>query len=195
MCCNQKTFSDTVIGCQDIRVNAVLLPNTEYVWEVTTRFNNKYLLPFTTDSQGYGTIDVSQLPEGFCVPGECFDLKLKQSVEACEYVGIPLMINHERLQVTFAGGSMDKSFIGCPYTIPVSGGTFVSHRIQFTGEMDQTVYQDDDLIDAVQLIVVNESGVLQEGDGIMQYQFDASTGTITFGQTVEGQNITLISFK
>lgn len=194
MCCNQKTFKDTLIGCEDIRVNAILTPDTDYVWEVTTRFAAIHLVPFTTDSDGYGTINISALPDGFCVAGEKFTLRIKQTIESCEYISIPFIINHQCCEIEFYGGSAPKSFIGCPYT-PPPGASFKSAKFDFVGDTDQTEFQDDGLIDAKQVIVFAESGLLQEGTAINQYQFDKTTGTITFGQSVEGQNVSIIYFK
>lgn len=195
MCCKSLKFTDHIIGCDDIRVNAVLAPNTDYVWVITDLFSYTYQLPFTTNEEGIGVIDVSQLPEGFCNPYmKGFTLRLKQTIESCDYIEIPFIQKYDSILVEQRSGNIPKSFIGCPYVVPTAP-SFHSGRIQFTGQEDQVEYQNNDLKNAVQVIVVNESGVMQEGQESNQYQFSKVTGAISFGQSISNQAITIIYFK
>ena len=195
MCCKSKKFIDHIVGCEDIRVNAVFAANTSYVWEIIDEFNNIYQLPFETDGSGIGIIDVSQLPEGFCNPYlNGFTLRLKSSIESCEYIDIPFIQNYETVEVNINAGNVPKSFIGCPYEAPNNVG-FISGKKMFIGQEDQTTYQNNDIKNAVQLLVFNESGILQEGDEYNQYEYNETTGTVSFGQSVAGQSITIIYFK
>lgn len=213
MNCNNsnKLFQDTVSDNPgDITVYGVLAPDTDYWWEVTDQHGNKYLIPFTTNADGIGTLDVSQLPEGFFNPFTSgFTLRVKSTTDSCDYEPMSFVVKYNSIHVNVINSNIDKDTIGCPIDIKLPE-RFSSERFQFTGEADQTQYPiasysnfetlKSKIGTAKQILVFSETGILQEGPGETQYQVDQDDesptfGVITFGQTVYDQKITIIIFK
>ena|SRR6478736_2470507 len=117
--CN-KSFSDYIIGApESVQVNALLEPDTSYVWEAVDGFGNIYHQDFTTDSNGIGTFDMDTLPAGFANASQApLRLRIKQDAFDCDY--IPLVVVQKFLEATidFRAGTATKDWIGCAITAP-----------------------------------------------------------------------------
>lgn len=210
-CCKTNIFNDYVSNDPgDIRIYGVLAPDSDYFWEVTDQHRNVYLIPFTTDADGLGSLDVSQLPEGFFNPFISeFTIRVKSTTDSCDYEQPAFIKKVDSMHVNVVKSNVPKETIGCPIDIKLPE-KFSSERFQFTGEEGQTQYPLESypnfetlkskIRTAKQILVFNEMGILQEGDGETQYQVNLDEespdwGIITFGQAISGQTITIIIFK
>lgn len=103
-----------------MRINALLSPNTSYVWELADSFNNYYHSEFTTGSDGIGTLDMSALPAGFAnVAQGTLRIRVKLTADDCDYV--PLVIAQKFLQIAmdFRAGTAVKDWVACALTAPI----------------------------------------------------------------------------
>ncbi len=114
-CCQSCCFEDIISACpESIKVNAKLTPNTQYVWIITDSHGNVYSQEFTTDGNGYGSIDTTKLPEGFCNPYNAgFNIQVKQDEESCDFIPLPFMVKYNCVDVKVVGGTLEKNQIGC----------------------------------------------------------------------------------
>jgi len=81
------------------------------------------------------------------------------------------------------------------FTNPPQPITTTSGKFQFIGAIGQTTFQHSDLEGVDTLIVTTEKGTMYEGLDYDQYRFDPVGGIITFNQSVEGQEVTIVWLK
>lgn len=195
MCQTCDFYKDRITSdTTNILVNALLVADTNYIWEVTDSLDNQYLIPFTTDSNGFGVLPAASLPAGFINYAVApFTVRVKPDVASCDYIPLVMLSRYEAVSVSVARGA-GKNFVGCAIDIG-SLQQFTSGELQFTGTDGQTTYQNDSIIGTKQIIVFNETGVVSLGTDFSQYQYNNNTGTITFGQPISGQRIVIYWFK
>jgi hypothetical protein len=110
-CC----FTDTLAKCEtEIQVNAQLNPDSFYRWVITDKFENKYEGEAATDSDGFFTIPVADLPAGLLTQysGEfklqVFDLYASCAPEKFKVAGV-----YDCISFTISGGTFEKNNLGC----------------------------------------------------------------------------------
>lgn len=135
-CKCQKCFSDFIIGAPSaVRVNALLTPETDYVWELTDGFGNIYHQDFTTESDGIGYLDMSQMPPGFANAAQApLSIRVKESASDCEYVPLVVAQRYAQISMDFRAGTAIKDWVACPIGAP--GPT---ESIQITTEEGDTI--------------------------------------------------------
>lgn len=203
MCCNSTTsLNDYLAGDQtNIVVNGILQPDTNYVWEVTDGYGNMYYIPFTTNSEGLGTIDSSQLPDNFINAHQLpVTIKAKRSVSSCDYEKISFIQKFESMKVEFKNNATTKGYIGCAIDIlPPSNKLPFTYRIRTTPSNNALLkekpvgntLQDNELIGKTPwpFIIVDNQPLQWAESGIT---FNSTTGTFDFSAynpLVDGQTI------
>lgn len=114
-CCQPCCFEDFISACPDkIKVNAKFEPASDYFWIITDSHGNKYSQEFTTDDDGYGEIDTTLLPEGFCNPyNSGFIIEVKKTLESCDFIPMVFPVKYNCVDVKVIGGTFEKHEIGC----------------------------------------------------------------------------------
>lgn len=184
-----------------ITVWGLLAPVSDYIWVITDVHGNVYNLPFTTDEDGVGKILASQLPEGFFNPAMQFTIQVKTNVDNCDVVPMTFLQKVDKITACVVKSNTPMTAIGCPVDIPIPN-VFQSKKHQFVGAAAQQQFplNNDPDVDVIkeqikkakQILVFNESGFIQEGDAYDQYTVNPTTGIITFNQSIEGQEVTII---
>lgn len=108
--CYQDYISSCHIG---ILINAGLESDTDYEWVIEDKFDHGYSGLFTTDGEGLGIIDISELPEGLFTPYSGFFKLRILSPDSDEYS--PLAINgttYDCIEFYVKGGTENKSYLG-----------------------------------------------------------------------------------
>lgn len=110
--CN-TCFSDYVTRCESaIHMRALLLPDTNYTWFITDKFENEYQGEFTTDNDGNWQIDVDTLPPGLLTEfGGMFTLRVQS--ENCKPANMLIAQEYDCIQFEVRGGTSTKDQIGC----------------------------------------------------------------------------------
>ncbi|MBK7882482.1 MAG: hypothetical protein IPJ81_00570 [Chitinophagaceae bacterium] len=95
-CCQPCCFEDVISPCPaEIKVNAKFEAATKYFWIITDLHDNVYSQEFTTDGNGYGKIDTTKLPPGFCNPYNAgFTIQVKKTVESCDFIPMVFPIKY-----------------------------------------------------------------------------------------------------
>jgi hypothetical protein len=113
-CCT--SFTDWIAKCNDeLVVNAQLVPDTEYTWIIKDKFDKLYSNTFTTDSEGFWTIPVDQLPPGLLTEySGMFTLTVQD--EGCKPVRLKIAQEYNCIDFVVKGGTMEKNSLGCDFT-------------------------------------------------------------------------------
>lgn len=119
-CGCQKSYSDYIIGSpEEVTVHVLLQPDTVYLWELTDGQKNIYHQEFTTDSDGFGVIDMSGLPEGFANAYQApLTIRVKVADSECTYVPLVIAQRFLQIQMSFRAGTGNKDWIACPIQPP-----------------------------------------------------------------------------
>lgn len=121
MCCEDKNFYDSVSSCvSSIKVYAIFEPNAEYIWVITDPFGNVYEQPFTADIKGYGSIDTSKLPEGFCNPFMPSFMLQVRTLNDFTPKSLIFPVAFESAIVKISGGNRIKASIGNKLQVEVA---------------------------------------------------------------------------
>jgi hypothetical protein len=117
-CC----FTDFIAKCNTaITVYAQLSPLTQYTWVITDKFGKKYQGEFTTNSDGFWTIPVDELPAGLLTEysGQ-FSLEVMDS--GCKPVRMKIAQEYTCIDFVVKGGTYEKDTLGCDFSCtPVAG--------------------------------------------------------------------------
>lgn len=119
-CCT--CFNDFLAKCTDeITVYAQLSPLTSYRWVISDKFNKKYEGDFTTDSDGFWTIPVADLPAGLLTEySGLFTLEVMDS--GCKPVNFKVAQEFSCIDFVVKGGTYEKNTLGCDFSCtPVAG--------------------------------------------------------------------------
>jgi hypothetical protein len=117
-CC----FTDYLAKCNSaITVFAQLSPLTQYTWVITDKFGKKYQGEFTTDSDGFWTIPVEELPAGLLTEySGLFTLEVMDS--GCKPVKFKVAQEFNCIDFVIKGGTYEKDTLGCDFSCtPVAG--------------------------------------------------------------------------
>lgn len=133
-CC----FTDYIAKCNtDITVYAQLSPLTQYTWIITDKFTNKYSGSFTTDSDGFWSIPVDELPSGLLTQySGLFTLEVQDS--GCKPVKFKLAQEYDCIDFTVKGGTYEKDTLGCDFSCAPALGTQTT-LVNFTDEDEVTI--------------------------------------------------------
>lgn len=106
-------FQDFIANCTDaIKVNAHLIPNTNYQWVITDKFHNEFAGSLTTDASGNFQIDVDDLPDSLLNSyAGIFTLQVKALYTAAV---VPLNMTQPYEEIVFdvRGGTLVKDNLG-----------------------------------------------------------------------------------
>lgn len=130
-CCT--CFTDYIAKCNtELTVYAQLSPLTDYTWIITDKFSNKYSGPFTTDSDGFWSIPVDELPAGLLTQySGLFTLEVQDS--GCKPVKFKIAQEYTCIDFTVKGGTYEKDALGCDFSCtPVAGNQNL--LVNFEGE-------------------------------------------------------------
>jgi hypothetical protein len=117
-CC----FTDYLAKCNSaITVFAQLSPLTQYTWVITDKFGKKYQGEFTTNSDGFWTIPVDELPAGLLTEySGLFTLEVMDS--GCKPVKFKVAQEFNCIDFVIKGGTYEKDTLGCDFSCtPVAG--------------------------------------------------------------------------
>lgn len=118
-CC----FTDFIAKCNlQIQVYAQLSPLSDYRWIITDKFGKKYEGNFTTDSDGFWTIPVDELPSGLLTEfsGQ-FTLEVQDT--GCKPVKFKVAQEYDCIDFTVKGGTYEKDTLGCNFTCSPAVGS------------------------------------------------------------------------
>jgi hypothetical protein len=122
MSCN-CAFLDYISNCNDaIKVNALLIPARPYTWVVTDKFGKEYSGESISDGEGFISIAVTSLPDGFLTEfsGE-FKLEIYEDV--CRKAEFKMAKMYDSIRFTVGGGTRIKDNLGCDFTCDTGGSS------------------------------------------------------------------------
>jgi hypothetical protein len=116
-------FSDYIAKCNtELTVFAQLAPLTDYTWIITDKFTNKYEGQFTTNSDGFWSIPVDELPAGLLTQySGLFTLEVQDS--GCKPVTFKIAMEYDCIDFTVKGGTYEKDTIGCDFSCTPAVGS------------------------------------------------------------------------
>jgi len=134
-CC----FTDTIAKCEtEIQVNAMLDPETFYRWVITDKFGNKYEGEVQTDTQGFFTIPVEDLPAGLLTQySGVFKLQVFQLYAACGPEKFKVAGLYDCIEFEITGGTFVKNNLGCDFDCNINAQQ--SSLIPFTDDAELTI--------------------------------------------------------
>jgi hypothetical protein len=120
-CCT--CFTDYLAKCNTaITVYAQLSPLTSYTWVITDKFSKKYQGEFTTDSDGFWTIPVDELPPGLLTEySGLFSLEVMDS--GCKPVKFKVAQEFNCIDFVVKGGTYEKDTLGCDFSCAPAVGS------------------------------------------------------------------------
>lgn len=128
----QNAFYDFLCNCNDaIKVNALLEPAKPYIWVITDKFDREYTGEEISDGDGFLTIPVASLPDGFLTEFSG-DFKLEIMVDDCQKIDFKLASFYDRIIFNVKGGPRVKNNLGCDFTCISTGGGGNSAVFPFT---------------------------------------------------------------
>lgn len=115
-------FTDYLVKCsEEINVYAQLAPLTEYKWIITDKFDNQYSGEFTTDSNGFWTIDTDDLPAGLLTSySGVFSLQVED--ETCKPIKFKIAQEYDCIRFDIKGGTREKNTLGCSFEATEANG-------------------------------------------------------------------------
>jgi len=118
-CC----FTDYIAKCNtELTVYAQLTPLSTYTWVITDKFSKKYEGEFTTDSDGFWSIPVDELPAGLLTEySGLFTLEVMDS--GCKPVKFKLAQEYSCIDFTVKGGTYEKNTLGCDFSCSPAVGS------------------------------------------------------------------------
>ena len=181
-------YHDFITGNPEfIKVYALLIPGGEYFWEISDYFGNIYYQPFTAGIDGYGYIDTSLLPKGFCNPFmHGFSVRIKKTPTDVDQETLLMLQGFDSVYVRLYQGNQTKPYVGVTIPEPIlSVGTTKLIVVPVTEETD--TIQDDRLIGAKVLLALI-GGTEAEYDWQDTAVFNPATGTHKLGATLPGSD-------
>lgn len=118
------SFYDQISNCNTaVRVNALLIPATPYIWVITDKFGKEYSGVSITNANGFFDIPISELPDGFFMPfsGE-FKLEIFEETNACKAIDFKIAKYFDSIVFSVADGSRVKDNLGCDFACETTGG-------------------------------------------------------------------------
>jgi hypothetical protein len=113
-CC----FEDYIVKCNtEIQSYLQLAPLTAYTWVISDKFDHKYQGDFTTDSDGFWTIPVSDLPPGLLTEYSGM-FKLEVQDGSCKPIKFKAAQEFYCARFTVKGGTYEKNTLGCDFACP-----------------------------------------------------------------------------
>jgi len=132
MNCN-PCFQDYLAKCNlAIQVYAQLSPLSDYTWIITNKFGNKYQGEFTTDSDGFWQIQVSDLPPGMLTQYSG-DFTLQVQDSGCKPVKFKVAQEYDCINFHIKGGNYEKDTLGCDFSCTPAAGN-QTQLFSFTDE-------------------------------------------------------------
>lgn len=113
-CCT--CFTDFIAKCNtELTVYAQLIPLTDYRWIITDKFSKKYEGDFTTDSDGFWSIPVADLPAGLLTEySGLFTLEVQDT--GCKPTKFKVAQEYTCIDFTVKGGTYEKNTLGCDFS-------------------------------------------------------------------------------
>lgn len=112
-----EVFSDYIVQCTDeLQVNALLAPATQYKWVIVDKFDNESSGFSTTDGNGFFVISIIDLPEGLLTKysGE-FTLKVFSATDDCKQVSFKCAKYYDEICLHVRAGNRVKNNLGCSF--------------------------------------------------------------------------------
>lgn len=133
-CC----FEDYVVKCNtQIQAYLQLSPLTSYTWVITDKFDHRYEGDFTTDSDGFWVIPVSDLPPGLLTEySGSFTLHVHDA--GCKPIKFKAAQQFDCVQFTVKGGTYEKNTLGCDFSCSPAAGT-QTQLVPFTDDQEITI--------------------------------------------------------
>ena len=131
-------FTDYIAKCNlQLQVYAQLAPLSDYIWIITDKFQNKFHGDFTTDSNGFWTIPVDELPPGMLTQfSGLFTLEVQDS--GCKPVKFKVAQEFSCIDFVVKGGTYEKNNLGCDFSCTPAAGS-QTQLIPFTDDDEITV--------------------------------------------------------
>lgn len=128
----KNAFYDFISNCNtDIRVNALLLPATAYTWVITDKFDKQYSGEIITDGDGFFTIAVADLPNGF-LNEFAGTFKLEIFEDICKKTDFKMAQFYDSIEFGAKAGTRVKDNLGCDFNCDTTGGSGNSAVFPFT---------------------------------------------------------------
>ena len=115
-------YPDYLVRCStEIAVNAQLAPLSTYSWIITDKFDRQYSGQFTTNENGFWTIDVDDLPAGLLTQFSG-QFKLQVQDDSCKPIKFKIAQEYDCIVFELKAGTREKNTIGCDFECtPTSG--------------------------------------------------------------------------
>lgn len=106
-------YQDYISKCStSLTINAGLTPDTDYTARITDKFLNSYWVDFTTDGDGLGVLDLSELPEAFFNPAAgWFKLEVIDELNEDQTFTIN-ETDYTCIEFEVRGGDFEKTYLG-----------------------------------------------------------------------------------
>jgi hypothetical protein len=131
-------FHDYIAKCNlAITIYAQLAPLSDFTWIITDKFGNKYQGEFTTDSDGFWQIQVSDLPPGMLTQYSG-DFTLQVQDTGCKPVKFKIAQEVDCINFTIKGGTYEKDTIGCDFSCTPAAGS-QTQLFPFTNDDEITI--------------------------------------------------------
>lgn len=112
-CC----YTDYIGKCEvTLTINTRLQGETEYTVVFTDKFENKYQVVVTTESDGTIVIPVADLPAGLLTEYSG-DFQIQIYDGTCKPISFELVGKYDCISFHVKGGTFEKDAIGCPLVI------------------------------------------------------------------------------
>lgn len=113
-------FTDYLVKCsEEINVFAQLAPLTSYFWVITDKFQRQYSGAFTTDKDGFWSIDTDDLPPGLLTQfSGSFTLQVQD--ETCKPIKFKVAQEYDCIRFDVRGGTREKNTLGCSFEATVA---------------------------------------------------------------------------
>lgn len=131
-------FTDYIAKCNlEVQVYAQLAPLSDYKWIITDKFQNKFEGDFTTDSNGFWTIPVDELPPGMLTQfSGLFTLEVQDS--GCKPIKFKIAQEYSCIDFVVKGGTYEKNNLGCDFSCTPAAGS-QTQLIPFTDDDEITI--------------------------------------------------------
>lgn len=106
-------YQDYISKCPvSLSIKAGLTPDTDYTAYVTDKFEHIYNIDFTTNGEGIGVIDLSELPEGLLNPHSGM-FKIRVYDDAYDFQDLTINeTTYDCIEFDVRGGDFTKTYLG-----------------------------------------------------------------------------------
>lgn len=130
-----NTFFDYISNCgSTIKVNALLFPAVPYTWLLKDKFGNNYSGISIADEEGFITIDVTDLPDGFFTPWSGTFVLHIEDEDGCGIRDFKVAQMFESITFHVKGGTHVKNNLGCSFDCNASSNGGNSAIFIFTDQ-------------------------------------------------------------